>query len=90
MTRRTVRSGAVTDSPPPLPDRPPRSWLVHFGIDSAIAFLATVFLGLIFRVPLVAIAIFALVVGLIAARYTRRAEIRGLTARHTAPEPESP
>ena len=38
--------------PPALPDRPPRSLLVHFGVDSAVAFLALVILGLIFGVPL--------------------------------------
>jgi type III secretory pathway component EscV len=63
---------------------------VHFGIDTAVAFLATVFLGLIFGVPLLAIAIVALVVGMIAAPYTRRAEIRALAARASDRDPEHP
>ncbi|MFI5053233.1 MAG: hypothetical protein ACHQDE_02635 [Acidimicrobiia bacterium] len=71
----------MTASPPPLPVRPPRTLLVHFGIDSAVAFLALVLLGLIVGVPLVAIAATALVVGAVAARYTRRAEARALAAR---------
>jgi uncharacterized membrane protein YjjB (DUF3815 family) len=61
---------------------------VHFGVDTAVAFVATVFLGLIFGVPIVAVAIGSLVVGAIAAPYTRRAEVRALAARAAeAPPP---
>jgi hypothetical protein len=76
-------------TPPPtpgtLPDRPPRSLLVHFGVDSAVAFLALIMLGLIFGVPWGAVAIVALVVGAGAARFTRRAEARALAARRSPP-----
>jgi hypothetical protein len=71
----------VTDQPPALPDRPPRSLLVHFGVDSAVAFLALIVLGLLIGVGWGVIAVVALVIGAIAARYTRRAEARALAAR---------
>ena len=71
----------MTDQPPALPDRPPRSLLVHFGVDSAVAFLALIVLGLLIGVGWGVIAVLALVIGAIAARYTRRAEVRALAAR---------
>jgi hypothetical protein len=61
---------------------------VHFGIDTAVAFLALVLVGLIVGVPLLAIAGTAIAVGAVAARYTRRAEARALDARETgSPDP---
>jgi hypothetical protein len=75
-------------SPPPsgaLPDRAPRCLLVHFGVDTAVAFLALIMLGLILGIPWGWVAIVALVVGAVACRYTRRAEIRALAARRPAP-----
>jgi hypothetical protein len=87
----------VTTEPTPadpasLPARPPRSLLVHFGVDSAVAFLALIMLGLIFGVPWGQVAIVALLVGAVACRYTRRAEQRALTARATTTveAPEAP
>jgi hypothetical protein len=74
----------VTDQPPALPDRPPRSLLVHFGVDSAVAFCALIFLGLIFGIGWVTVAVVSLVIGAIAAPYTRRAEARALAARKDA------
>jgi hypothetical protein len=74
--------------PPRLPPRPPRSLAVHFGVDAAVAFLAILVLGLIFGASLVAIAIVALVVGAIAAPFTRRAEERALAAREQS-EPDA-
>jgi hypothetical protein len=71
----------VTDQPPALPDRPPRSLLVHFGVDSAVAFLALILLGLIVGVGWVVVAVVALVIGAVAARFTRQAEARALAAR---------
>jgi hypothetical protein len=61
---------------------------VHFGIDAAVAFLGILVLGLIFGVPLVAIAIIAVVAGAIAAPFTRRAEERALAAREQT-EPDA-
>jgi membrane associated rhomboid family serine protease len=74
--------------PPRLPPRPPRSLAVRFGVDAAVAFLAILVLGLIFGASLVAIAIVALVVGAIAAPFTRRAEERALAAREQS-EPDA-
>ena len=74
-------------TPPPsgnLPPRAPRSLLVHFGVDSAVAFLALIMLGLMLGVPWGVVAIVALAVGAVACRYTRRAEMRALAAREHA------
>jgi hypothetical protein len=54
---------------------------VHFGVDSAVAFLALIVLGLILGVPWLVVAAVALVIGAVACRYTRRAEERALAAR---------
>ena len=76
-------------SPPPAPDalpaRAPRPLIVHFGVDSAVAFLALVVVGLIVGVPWGITAIVALVIGAVACRYTRRAEIIALAARQQPP-----
>jgi len=58
---------------------------VHFGIDSAVAFLALVMLGLIVGVAWGITAVVALVIGAVACRYTRRAEVRALAAREQPP-----
>jgi hypothetical protein len=58
---------------------------VHFGVDSAVAFLALVILGLIVGVPWAITAIIALVIGAVACRYTHRAEVRALAARRQPP-----
>ena len=75
----------TTEPAPELPHRPPRPLLVHFGVDSAVAFLALIMLGLIFGIPWGIVAIVALVIGAGAARLTRRAEVRALAARPTPP-----
>ncbi len=61
-------------SPPPLPSRPPRSLFVHWAVDSAVAFLALLVLGLILGASILVIAVIAVVVGLAVAPSTRRAE----------------
>ena len=74
-------------TPPPsgsLPRREPRSLFVHFGVDSAVAFLALIMLGLLLGVPWGVVAVIALVIGSIACRDTRRAEIRALASREQA------
>ena len=87
-----MTSDSTPAGPGSLPARPPRSLLVHFGVDSAVAFLALIMLGLIFGVPWGIVAIVAFVVGASACRYTRRAEERALAARGAAPieAPEVP
>jgi hypothetical protein len=72
-------------APGALPRRPPRSLLVHFAIDSAVAFLALVMVGWMVGVPWGITAIVGVVIGAIACRYTRRAGIRALAAREPTP-----
>jgi hypothetical protein len=72
-------------APDALPARPPRPLLVHFGVDSAVAFLALIVVGLIVGVPWLVTAAMAVVIGAVACRYTRRAEIRALAAREQPP-----
>jgi hypothetical protein len=90
MDRRHTRAHPATirgvSSPEPsepirLPPRPPRSLFVHWAIDSAVAALAILFLGLIAGFSLVTILVTGAILGLIAAPFTRRAEIRALAAR---------
>jgi hypothetical protein len=75
-------------TPPPaknLPPRAPRTLFVHFGVDSAVAFLALIMLGLMLGIGWGVVAVVALVIGAVACRYTRRAEMRALAARdHTS------
>jgi hypothetical protein len=84
----------VTDpsssTPGALPARPPRPLIVHFGVDSAVAFLALVVLGLIFGVPWGITAFVALFIGAIACRYTHRAEVRALAERQQPRAEEHP
>jgi len=63
---------------------------VHFGVDSAVAFLALVVLGLFFGVPWGITAFVALAIGAVACRYTHRAEVRALAAREQPPPEEQP
>jgi len=76
-----VTSDPNPPAPDALPPRAPRPLIVHFGVDSAVAFLALVVLGLIVGVPWGITAIVALVIGAVACRYTHRAEVRALAAR---------
>jgi hypothetical protein len=54
---------------------------VHFGVDSAVAFLVLIVPCLFFAVPWGIVAIVALVIGAAVCRSTRRAEVRALAAR---------
>jgi hypothetical protein len=54
---------------------------VHWAIDTAVAFLALFVLGLILGASILVIAIVAVVIGIVAAPYTRRAEMRALAQR---------
>ena len=64
-----------------LPPRPPRSLAVHWLVDAAVVFVGAAFLAWLVAFPFVPLAVIALVVGAVAAPYTRRAEIRALAAR---------
>jgi len=65
----------------PLPPRPPRSQLVHWAVDTAIAFLVLVLPALFLGVSIWIVVIVAVVVGWFVMPVTRRAELRGLAAR---------
>jgi len=73
-------------APPPLPSRPPRPLAVHWLVDAAVVFVAVLVVALLLGIPLLPLAGGALVVGLVAAPFTRRAEIRALEARGRLPE----
>lgn len=60
--------------------------MVHFAVDAAVTFLALLVVGLFLGIPWGATAITAVVIGAVAAPFTRRAEIRALAAR---PHPSS-
>jgi hypothetical protein len=59
---------------------------VHFGVATAVAFLALLVLGLVLGVPFLAIVAVSLLIGVAVAPSLRRAEIRALAARER-PEP---
>lgn len=64
-----------------LPPRAPRSLTTHWLVSSAVCFLVVVVVGLFFGLSLRTIAVISIVVGAVAAPFTRRAEIRALAAR---------
>lgn len=75
--------------PAELPPREPRSLLVHFAVDAAVIFLASVLVLFFLDVSVWVAAVIAVFLGVAAAPFTRRAEERGL-ARRYATRPGSP
>lgn len=69
------------DDLPPLRRRPPRPLWVHWAIDAAVVFVAVLFLALLAGYPILVVAAVAVVVGAVAAPFTRRAEERALAQR---------
>jgi hypothetical protein len=81
----------VTGDSKPLPPRDPHPLSLHVLVDSAVAFLAILVLGLIFGLSLPLIVGIALVAGACLAPYTRRTEERQLADREReAHEPPGP
>ena len=72
-------------SPRPLPRRDPRPLVVHALIDTAVAWLLLIIVLLILGFSFWATLVAAVVLGVAAAPFTRRAEERALAAR---PEPD--
>jgi hypothetical protein len=70
------------ESAEPPPRRPPRPTFVHFWVDTAVAFLALIILGLILGFEWYTVALLSIVIGALAAPLTHRAEERALAARH--------
>lgn len=60
---------------------------MHFGVASAVAFLALLVVGLILGLPFLAIVAISLVIGIAVAPSLRRAEIRALAAREQEEPP---
>lgn len=67
---------------PELERREPRPLTVHMAVDAAIAFLVLVVVLLILGFSIWVIIAAAVVVGAIAAPFTRRAEARALAERY--------
>lgn len=70
-------------APRPLPDRAPRSFLVHAAIDAVVAFGLILVVGVILGARWQAIVVAAVVLGFVAAPFTRRLEARQLSERRT-------
>jgi Flp pilus assembly protein TadB len=64
-----------------LPPRLPRPFVVHWGVDAAVAFLLIVVVALFAGLSIWVVVGAALVIGLVAAPCTRRAERRALAAQ---------
>ena len=82
-------SGPVGDGPEQPKGPPPlrteaRPFGVHWLVDSAAIFLATIVAFLIFGVPWLAVLAASLVLGGFVARFTRRADERAMLARREA------
>ena len=67
-------------TPAPLRSEP-RSLLVHWLVDAAVVFLATIIVALFLGVPWWAVGIVAVGVGGFGARLTHRADVRAMAAR---------
>ena len=70
------------------PARPARPVIIHFLVDSAVAFCVIAVVALFFGVGLWTIALVALLLGAAATPFTRRAEERALADRDDHPDPD--
>jgi hypothetical protein len=68
------------EGPPPLRTEA-RPFAVHWLIDGAVIFLATIIAALILGIPWPVVLVAAIVLGAVAARFTRRADERAMLAR---------
>ena len=73
-----------TEPPHLLPRRDPRPLVVHFAIDTVVAFLLLVVVLLFLGADIFVVVIASVVAGAVAAPYTRRAEERALAQRPEA------
>jgi len=71
------------EAPPPLRTEP-RPLLVHFLVITAVAFLATIIVGLFLGAPWWAVLLVAAVIGAGLAPMSRRADERAMAARRAA------
>jgi hypothetical protein len=68
------------EAPPPLRTEP-RPLIVHWLVDAAVVFLATIIVALFLGVPWWAVVVVALVLGSFGARLTHQADVRAMAAR---------
>jgi hypothetical protein len=75
--------GSDGDGPRPLRTEP-RPIVVHWLVDAAVVFLATIIVALFLGVPWWAVVVVAVVVGSFGARLTHRADVRAMAERRAA------
>ncbi|MET0627279.1 MAG: hypothetical protein ABW033_02330 [Acidimicrobiia bacterium] len=66
--------------------REPHPLSTHVAVDTAVAFLGILVVGLILGLSFLVIVAIAIIVGVCLAPYTRRTEVRQLAARDDADE----
>lgn len=71
------------DAPRPLRTQP-RPLAVHWLVDSAVAFLATIIVALFLGAGWLVVLVAAVVIGIVLAPMTRRADERAMAARRAA------
>ena len=82
MSRPGGDDAAPSEGPPPLRTEA-RPFGIHWAVDAAVIFLATIILALIFGIPWQAVLAASVVLGAFAARYTRRVDERAMLARRS-------
>jgi hypothetical protein len=75
--------GPDGDGPAPLRTEP-RPLVVHWLVDAAVVFLATIIVALFLGVPWWAVVVVAVVLGTFGARITHRADVRAMAERRAA------
>ena len=79
--------GDATAGGPEQPKGPPplrteaRPFGLHWAVDTVVIFLATIVVALIFGIPWLVVAVASVVLGIGAARYTRRIDERAMLTR---------
>jgi len=74
--------GSDGEGPAPLRTQP-RAFIVHWLVDAAVVFLATIIVALFLGVPWWAVLIIAFVLGSFGARLTYRADVRAMAERRS-------
>lgn len=72
---------ANPEAPKPLPPRAPRSVVVHWAVDAAVAFLVLIVPATFLGLGLFGISVVAALAGVIAAPWTLRREAEALARR---------
>lgn len=80
MSATPREGGSEGGQPAPLRTEP-RALVVHFLVDAAVVFLATIIVALFVGVPWWAVLIASLVLGVVGARLTYQADVRAMAER---------